>query len=255
MFRSPRPAPRGGSPPGGSVTHPRNGRRRTLAVLLTTAMAATATSLAFSAPASAEPVPQAPKDAPADTLGAHDMDLLAEARAKQREDGHADRRDRQGRGRRRRQGAQGARRRQSPSARTSVGYVRAQRAHRRGAAGRQAPRRRRDRPRRDRSRCPTPDPSEQARSATKAAAAVAGARRRHTGGQPVHADARDRRRRLQEGPPDVGRPRRHDRHPGLRRRPRQPGAADHVDRRAQDRRLGHRHRPAASTATSPGGRC
>src|SRR5215207_3190040 len=81
MFRSPRPAPRGGSPPGGSVTHPRNGRRRTLAVVLTTAMAATATSLAFSAPASAEPVPQAPKEAPADTLGAHDMDLLAEARA------------------------------------------------------------------------------------------------------------------------------------------------------------------------------
>jgi subtilisin family serine protease len=45
-------------------------------------MAATATSVAFGAPASADPVPEAPKEAPADTLGAHDMDLLAEARAK-----------------------------------------------------------------------------------------------------------------------------------------------------------------------------
>ena len=65
----------------------------------------------------------------------------------------------------------------------------------------------------------------------------------HAGRQPVHADRRDRLGRLQAGPPEVGRPRHHDRHPRLRRRPRPPGAADDHHRRAQDRRLGHRDRP------------
>ena len=66
------------------------------------------------------------------------------------------------------------------------------------------------------------------------------ARRRHPGGQPLHADRRHRRRRSSlSRPPDLGRPRHHRRHPRHRRRPRPPGAHDHHHRRAQDRRLGH----------------
>lgn len=67
------------------MTNPRIWRRRTLAVFLTSAMAATATSLTFGVPAAvADPAAEAavPKESPTDTLGAHDLDLLAEAKAK-----------------------------------------------------------------------------------------------------------------------------------------------------------------------------
>ena len=113
------------------------------------------------------------------------------------------------------------------------------------ARRREAPGRQRRRPRRVACRCPT-----RAR-ATPADAGRGGGRRRrrprdgHARRQPVHADRRDRRGRLQAGAPDLRRSRRDDRRPGLRRRPRPPGAAPDDDRRAQDRRLGDRDRPAA----------
>ena len=71
----------------------------------------------------------------------------------------------------------------------------------------------------------------------------AGSGRRHAERQPVHADPRHRRDRVQAEVPDRRRPRHHDRHPRLRRRPRPPGPGADVHRRAQDRRLGHRHQP------------
>ena len=91
--------------------------------------------------------------------------------------------------------------------------------------GRQAARRRRDRPQRVHPAAEDPEPKATADGPGR----PAGRRRpgrEHPGRQPVHADQRDRRGRLQAGAPDVGRPRRDDRHHGLRCRPRQPGAAD-----------------------------
>lgn len=58
--------------------------RRTAALVLASGLAATMTLAAAASPASAEPSeePEALKSAPADTLGTHDADLLADAQAK-----------------------------------------------------------------------------------------------------------------------------------------------------------------------------
>ena len=162
--------------------------------------------------------------------------------------GHRAHRDRQGPDRHGRRSGQGSRRQRLHQV-DAVGYVRALCHVGRDQGGRSSPvspRSTSTRPSRSTTRGRTP--RQQGQGARRPPPYPA-PRRDHPGDQPLHADRRDRRGRLQEGPPEVGRPRRHHRHPRLRRRPRPPGAAEDHHRRAQDRRLGHRHRPDRRTAT------
>jgi subtilisin family serine protease len=71
------------------MTNPQPRKRRTLAAFLASAVAIVATSLAFGAPAAyadptSDPTPGTgtPKETSTDTLGSHDLDLLADAKAK-----------------------------------------------------------------------------------------------------------------------------------------------------------------------------
>ncbi|CAM5344099.1 hypothetical protein SHIRM173S_12881 [Streptomyces hirsutus] len=93
---------------------------------------------------------------------------------------------------------------------------------------------------RPRPRTPPPRPPAARTRAPPPTRAPTGGRRE----EPVQPVLRDGRRRLREGQPEGGRPRRHHRHPRLGRGPRPPGAAEDHHRRTQDRRLGDGHRPA-----------
>ena len=228
------------------MTNPQNQKRRVFAGLLATIVATGVTTLAVGTPAAyAEPGPDshALKESPVDTLGSHDLDLLAEAQARgektvmlivatdKGESGDVA-------GALKKLGGTVAKRVDQ------VGYVRASVPTGAVLQGGQAARRRGHRPQRGHPAAEAradrgPRPGRRAGGAPSAAPGAD-----TPADNPYMPTGRDRRGRLQEGAPDLGRPRRHDRHPGRRRRPRPPGAADHLDRRAEDRRLGHRHRPA-----------
>ena len=175
----------------------------------------------------------------------HDADLLAKAEAEEKPQGHPHHRHRQGQGARRRRRGQEARRRPSTRRFDKVGYVLAPGAHRQGAQGREAARRRGDRPRRDHPAARTRPPSRAGKSGGQAGPPLPGPGPTTPAANPYMPTQRDRRGRLQAEAPDLGRPRRDDRHHGLGCRPRPPGPADHHHRRAQDRRLGDRDRPGA----------
>ena len=229
------------------MSQPRNRSRRTSAALFASVLAAGAMTVGRCATASAAAAtaPDASQPTAVETLGAHDAKLLDEAEAKHAPTVTLIIAAKKGSAKEVADGLKEPRRHGQPALRPGR-LPAGQGSHREGPQGRArcpaSPRSTSTRPSSSRTRPRRPRPGR--REVAEQGETVAGPGADTRRGQPVHADQRDRRGGLQGRAPRVGRPRRHDRHHGLRCGPGPPGAAEDHHRRAQDRRLGHRDRPA-----------